>query len=572
MRRLFTAALLLLLVVPVASAQSGKGDRTARDAKRARIVQDFRNTARGAQTLSSPRAVTRAAGDFNDDGTRDVVVAVPGEDANLGAVHIFYGGANGLRTNNDQLIRQSDWCGGAASTAGSGFAQAIAVADFNGDGASDLAVSSPNYDFFGTNTGVVFLFYGNPGGAVTPFDDCQYVEETDTIGGASDGREDNDRFGATLAAGNFGGSGHADLAVGIPDEDVGAQGDAGAVATVYGSANGLTFEFLSGSDGQPRNTTTPPQFFNQTNSLEGVSETGDSFGDALDAGNLGRTSHADLAVGVPGEDIAETNGAGAVNVIYGSGDGLSSLHDQIWTQDSDGVKDTAEEGEGFGSALAIGNFGKSGAGDLAIGAFLEDGSRAFVVGAVNVLYGSSSGLTANGSQIWSQDSSGVPDAGEVLDFWGFSLAAGNVGKSGEADLIVGAPLETPGSTDFDDFCPGPIGCAGQITVLYGSNGGLRGQGAKIFNQDSAGVPNAAEAGDEFGFSVASGNYGEGSPSDVVVGSPFEDIGATNSAGGINVLFGSRTGLTGAGAQFFSQDSSGVEDTAEAGDSFGNGLG
>ena len=571
MRRIFTAALLLLLVVPATSAQAGKSDRTARDAKRAQIVQDFRNTAR-AQAFSTPSAVTRAVGDFNDDGTRDVVVAVPGEDANLGAVHIFYGGANGLRTNNDQIIRQSNWCGGSAATPGSGFAQAIAAADFNGDGASDLAVSSPNYDFFGTNTGVVFLFYGNPGGAVTPLDDCQYVEEGDTIGGASDGRENDDHFGATLAAGNFGGSGHADLAVGIPDEDVGALGDAGAVATVYGSPNGLTFPFLSGSDGQPRNTTTSPQFFTQDNSLEGVSETGDSFGQALDAGNLGRTPHADLAVGVPGEDIAETDGAGAVNVVYGSGDGLTSLKDQIWTQDSDGVADTAEEGDGFGSALAIGDFGKSGAGDLAIDVFLEDGSRAFVVGAVNVLYGGSSGLTANGSQIWSQDSSGVPDAGEVLDLWGFSLAAGNVGKSGKADLIVGAPLETPGSTDFDSLCPGPIGCAGQVTVIYGANGGLTGNGAKAFNQNSAGVLDAAEASDQFGFSVASGNYGKGSLSDVVVGIPFEDIGATNSAGAINVLFGSSTGLTGAGGQFFSQDTSGVEDTAEAGDSFGNGLG
>jgi hypothetical protein len=270
--------------------------------------------------------------------------------------------------------------------------------------------------------------------------------------------------------------------------------------------------------------------------------------------------------------VGDAVDAGAVNVIYGRSTGLTTINDQIWTQDSEGVRDSAEENDQFGFSFAIGNFGKSGTNDLAIGVFFEDGANAFIAGAVQVLYGSTGGLTASGNQLWSQDSGGIPDSGEVLDLWGFSLAAANVGKSTQADLIVGAPLETPGSTNFDAVCPGTIGCAGQITVIYGASGGLTSSGARAFNQNSSGVPDSAESVDQFGIAVMAGNFGKSGHADVAVGIPFEDIGAVTNAGAINVLFGTSTGLTGTGAHFIHQDTANVEDAAEVGDLFGNALG
>jgi hypothetical protein len=44
------------------------------------------------------------------------------------------------------------------------------------------------------------------------------------------------------------------------------------------------------------------------------------------------------------------------------------------------------------------------------------------VGAVNVLYGTASGLSATGNQFWTQNSSGVRDAAEADEFFGFSLS------------------------------------------------------------------------------------------------------------------------------------------------------
>src|SRR6266542_308732 len=56
---------------------------------------------------------------------------------------------------------------------------------------------------------------------------------------------------------------------------------------------------------------------------------------------------ADLAVGVPNESVKEVSSAGAVNVLYGSAGGLQALspRNQLWSQDSPGVEDSAEGGD-----------------------------------------------------------------------------------------------------------------------------------------------------------------------------------------------------------------------------------
>ena len=43
---------------------------------------------------------------------------------------------------------------------------------------------------------------------------------------------------------------------------------------------------------------------------------------------------ADLAIGVPNEDVGTIADAGAVNVLYGTATGVSSASNQIWTQNT----------------------------------------------------------------------------------------------------------------------------------------------------------------------------------------------------------------------------------------------
>jgi hypothetical protein len=133
-------------------------------------------------------------------------------------------------------------------------------------------------------------------------------------------------------------------------------------------------------------------------------------------------------------------------------------------------------------------------------------------------------------------------------------------NDGFADLTVGVSSEDVGA----------IVDAGAVNMLHGSAGGLSGSESQLFTQDSSGVVDAAEAGDQFGRAVAVGDFDDGID-DLTVGVPAEDVGAVFDAGAVNVLKGAAGGLTGSGSQQFTQDSPELPDTAEAGDLFGAAL-
>ena len=69
----------------------------------------------------------------------------------------------------------------------------------------------------------------------------------------------------------------------------------------------------------------------------------------------------------------------------------------------------------FGLSLASGDFDGEGFADLAVGGPGEDFRAIANAGAVNVIDGSSIGLTAARQQLWTQDSPGILDASEPGD-------------------------------------------------------------------------------------------------------------------------------------------------------------
>src|SRR5512133_3297440 len=101
------------------------------------------------------------------------------------------------------------------------------------------------------------------------------------------------------------------------------------------------------------------------------------------AADFNHDGFADLAVGVPGENLR----AGAVNVLYGAGSGLSGTGGQVFFQ----VGGTPEIQDWYGSALAAGDFNGDGFADLAASAFNEDVGSVSHAGAVSVQYGSAGG-------------------------------------------------------------------------------------------------------------------------------------------------------------------------------------
>ena len=109
-------------------------------------------------------------------------------------------------------------------------------------------------------------------------------------------------------------------------------------------------------------------------------------------------------------------------------------------------------------------------------------------GGVTILYGSATGLTATGSQIWTQSSAGVPGVSEVGDEFGSALLISRLRGAAGSGLTIGIPYEDTGS----------IADAGAATVLFGGTGGVTATGSKTWSQESAGVPGPAEKNDWFG--------------------------------------------------------------------------
>jgi hypothetical protein len=350
------------------------------------------------------------------------------------------------------------------------------------------------------------------------------------------------------------GDGYADLVIGVPNEDVGAVGDEGAIAgtgsvsVLYGSATGLT--------------ATGSQLWNQNvSSMQDLSESDDRFGWALAAGDFDGDGFDELAVGVPNEAVGAVADAGAVHIIQGSIDGLTDAGNQMWVEDNAGIPDTSEAGDLFGFALAAGDFDSDGRADLAIGVPLEDLGGIVDAGSVTVMYGTPTGLLTTGSEAWDQDTAGILEGAEASDVFGRALETGDFNGDGYDDLAIGAPYEDIGA----------VNSAGAVHIIRGSAGGLTDIGDSVWSQDTAGIADAAEAGDTFGYRLRGGDWNGDGVADLAIGVPSEDVGAVPDAGALHVLLGGAGGITATGSQLWTQDSANILDTAELNDQFSFGL-
>ncbi|MGB2567587.1 hypothetical protein ACPFP2_03920 [Micromonospora citrea] len=120
---------------------------------------------------------------------------------------------------------------------------------------------------------------------------------------------------------------------------------------------------------------------------------------------------------------------------------------------------------------------------------------------------------------------GAPGAG---DGFGTSISAYDANNDGCTDLAVGIPYQDVSS----------MADAGAVHVLLGTPAGLaQGPASLVYHQDVTNVPDAAEAGDSFGYSVAGSRTAAGQ-SYLIIGAPGEDIGTGEDTGLVHYLRGS----------------------------------
>jgi FG-GAP repeat len=491
----------------------------------------------------------RVQADFNGDGADDIAVGVPGESVgsiiSAGAVNVLLGSGGGLSGAGSQLFHQDVAGIGSAAEEFDSFGAALAVGDFNGDGFDDLAVGVPAESVGAVQgAGAINVLFGTAGG-LTGTGSQLFTQSNVGVGVSS---AEFNFFGSVLAAGDLDGDGIDDLAVGVPNGSADLVVVGGIVNVLYGSATGLNGGRASAL------------FHQDVAGVGSSAEPFDLFGSSLAIGDFNDSGVSDLAVGAPGEGVGTVEAAGAAHVLFGRTTGVSGASSQIFTQDTPGVGSDPEAGDFFGSALGAGDFNGDGFADLAIGAENESVGAIPGAGAINVLYGAVGGLTVTGSQVLHQGVAGIGSNPEDFDGFGFALAAGDFDDDGFADLAVGVPFEGVGAV------PG----AGAINVLFGGGGGLAGAGSQLFHQDVAGVGSTAEEFDNFGWSLAVGDVQGDGPVDLVVGVPFESVGTVEGAGAINAFSGTATGLT--GGAVLHQDVAGIGSSAEEFDVFGLAVG
>lgn len=517
----------------------------------------------GSSLLASSLAAS-AATDFNGDGKDDLAIGIVGEDlgsvSDAGAVEILYGDSPSLDPQvGDQFLTQGSLTGNTGyDGTGDSFGGSLATGDFNGDGRGDLAIGV-FADLIGSiRPGAVYVVYGTAlglGGDEDPRVPLQIFIQGNN--GLDDVPENTDDFGGRLASGDFNGDGKDDLAITALYEDTGSPSlyNLGSVQVVYGSSSGLS-----------TSSPIPDQFF--TADSLGIDGSTYSFGWSLTSGDFNGDRNDDLIIGIP-----QFNGYGGIAVLPGSSSGLSATSptNKFFAQDSPDIDEISEQQDLFGLSIGSGDFNGDQKDDLAIGVSGESVGNVRSAGGIEVIYGSTSGLSATSAradQFFTQDSPDINDNAEEGDNLGWSLTTGDFNGDGKADLAVGIPDESSASASY----------SGAVQVIYGSQSGLSATTPhpdEFFNQDTPSIEDIAEEGDFFGNTLGSADYNGDGKDELTIGVPYEDLGPLVEPGVVQVIYGSSNGLSyksEAGLviidQFFTQDSKSVKDASEHDDYFG----
>lgn len=378
--------------------------------------------------------------------------------------------------------------------------------DIDGDGSDDLLIGVPLEDLGARrDAGLVHVLLGPSTKARARLGGVLRQ------GGSIEGRpRSGDGFGGSVELVDIDGDGHAEAVIGSPGERVGRNPRAGVVHVVPGSPGGLasggTVRLVEGRSGLP-----------------GAPHPDNAFGWDLASGDFDGDGFGDVAISAVGERAGGASVAGAVTVVMGSADGLDTTRAAQFSQ-AGAIRGRPADGDSFGRSMAVGDFDGDGFDDLAIGVPGERVRRQADAGAVNVMYGSETGLGPANNQRFTQ--SILRGRAQAGDLFGFAVAAADIDCDGFDELAIGSPNE--------DLRNNPN--AGIVQVVAGSSDGLDRRSVVRLAAGRRGLPGEREnAG--FGKALAGAELGPDGCDDLVVGAPFATVDGRGGAGAVTVIRG-----------------------------------
>jgi streptogramin lyase len=257
-------------------------------------------------------------------------------------------------------------------------------------------------------------------------------------------------------------------------------------------------------------------------------------GTSVATGDVNGDGTTDLIIGAPGANA----GAGAVYVVFGTNAGfpdpiaLSSLNGTTGFV----LNGSANPGSA-GWSVAAGDVNGDGIADILIGAPKTTISANANVGSAYIVFGHSTAwnpsYTLNAAFL--NGTNGVEYDGTAVNggqFAGNSVAIGDINGDGKKDLIIGAYGVTIGGVQVN---------AGATYVIFGKAAGTWPVSATsvttAINAGAGGFEvDGTVSGQDYGFSVASGDVNGDGVADLLIGG----YGSNSTNGGFAVVFGGAT--------------------------------